>query len=117
MDVFELYGVNTALELFYIGVDSRYQKYGIARNLLKSTIDMIKDLALIKERGESKTPEVIYGIFTSNYSQSLAEKFEFEWLHTLKYDEYKRRDGKTLSEKIGNVHQCAKFGARRLRHK
>jgi hypothetical protein len=40
-----------------------------------------------KELGLS--PVCIKGEGTSNYSQRIFEKFDFETIHTMKYDEYK----------------------------
>jgi ribosomal protein S18 acetylase RimI-like enzyme len=106
-----LYKASNALEIFYIGVDARYRRYGIARSLLGMSIDMAPKIALDRRVPQ---PEIAFAVFTSNYSQALAEQFDFEWLHAIRYDEYECSDGKLLSERIGNVHQSSKLGARRL---
>ena len=106
-----MYDASTTLEVFYIGVDPRYRRYGIARNLLRTTLDSARRVA--KELGLPE-PELAYGIFTSNYSQALADKFSFEGLHSARYDQYRCHDGVLMSERIGPTHQTAKLAARRL---
>ncbi|KAL7286405.1 uncharacterized protein LOC106655237 [Trichogramma pretiosum] len=111
VDLYELYNVSQALEIFYIGVDSRYRRYGIARNLIRASLEQARKIARELRVTE---PDIAYAVFTSNYSQALAEKFEFEWLSGIRYDQYKCYDGKLMSDRIGPVHQTARLGARRL---
>lgn len=111
MDLYEHYGCSHALEVFYIGVDSRYRRYGIAQNLMRSSLEMARKIA--REHGLPE-PEIAYAVFTSNYSQALAEKFGFEWLSSIKYDDYECYDGKMLADRIGPVHKSAKLAARKL---
>ncbi|XP_014212782.1 uncharacterized protein LOC106642496 [Copidosoma floridanum] len=111
VDLYELYDAENALEIFYIGVDGRYRRYGIATNLMRTSIELARKLA--RENGLPE-PEIAYGVFTSNYSQALGERFDFEWRHSVRYDEYVCYDGKVASERIGSVHQHCKLGARRI---
>ncbi|OXU30578.1 hypothetical protein TSAR_007183 [Trichomalopsis sarcophagae] len=111
VDLYEHYGCNYTMEVFYVGVDSRYRRYGIAQNLMRSSLEMARKIALERALPE---PEVAFGVFTSNYSQALAEKFGFEWLYSVNYDDYECYDGKMLSDRIGPVHKCAKLAARKL---
>lgn len=111
VDLYEQFGCSHALEVFYIGVDSRYRRYGIAQKLMHTSLEMARQIA--RERGLPE-PEIAYAVFTSNYSQALAEKFGFEWLYGVKYDDYECYDGKMLADRIGGVHQSAKLAARRL---
>lgn len=78
---------------------------------MRKSLEQARKLAL--ERGLPE-PEIVYAVYTSNYSQALAEKFDFEWLHAVPYNEYTCYDGKLMSDRIGPVHQYAKLGARRL---
>ncbi|XP_058794098.1 uncharacterized protein LOC131665890 isoform X2 [Phymastichus coffea] len=111
VDVFEHYGVTTALEVFYIGVDSRYRRYGVGRSLMRSSLELARKLAVERRL---PPPEIAYAVFTSNYSQALAEQFGFEWLHSLRYDQQRCYDGKLMSERIGPLHQTAVLAGRRL---
>lgn len=99
------------MEIFYIGVDSRYRRYGIARKLMRASLEQARKIAKELRIPE---PEIAYAVYTSNYSQALAEKFDFEWLYAVRYDEYVCYDGKLMSDRIGPLHQAARLGARRI---
>ncbi|XP_012270826.1 uncharacterized protein LOC105694575 isoform X2 [Orussus abietinus] len=119
VDLFEKYDVSAILEIFYMGTDSEYRGCGIGQELVEATIKFVKCLAEGKvtrtEIGENTTleevkPEVVFGVFASNFSQRIAEKFNFTWLATISYDEY-LHEGKKLSERIGSEHKTARLGA------
>jgi hypothetical protein len=57
-------------------------------------------LLFCKELGLS--PVCIKGEGTSNYSQKIFEKFGFETIHTMKYDEYKI-DGEIVFKNTGDI--------------
>lgn len=80
---------------------------------MESTIKMAQAIAREGQQTQ-QAPEIVYGVYTSNYSQALARKFGFHWLSTIRYDEYVCWDGVKMSERLGNVHQTAALAARRL---
>lgn len=62
---------------------------------------------------ESITPEVLFGVFTSNYSQKLGEKLKLNVLATVNFEDFEY-DGVKMSDKIGEEHKTAKLGVLRI---
>lgn len=58
-------------------------------------------------------PEIIFGIFASNYSQRIADKLGFEVLHEFRYEDYSFA-GRKMSERIGDVHRTARLQVLKL---
>ncbi|XP_076236593.1 arylalkylamine N-acetyltransferase 1 [Calliopsis andreniformis] len=117
VDIFEKYNVNGALELFYLGTNPRYQGRGIGGQMVEKCIEFSRSLlngtmqisSIDNERSnEHVIPQIVYGIFASNYSQRIADKLGFECLHEVHYDDYTFR-GKKLSERIGDTHKTARL--------
>lgn len=110
------------MELFYLGTNPRYQGHGIGSQMMQKCIEFGRGLLngtmkRISINGgivnEHVLPEVIFGVFASNYSQRIAERMGLETLHEIRYEDY-YFDGKKLSERIGDTHRTAKLQALKL---
>ncbi|XP_008552666.1 uncharacterized protein LOC103574885 [Microplitis demolitor] len=112
INIFEKYDVSAAMEIFYIGTDPNYRGRRIGQEILGASLALANDLKNPKNESKVK-PEAVFGVFTSNYSQRLAECYNFDWLWTASYSDYEYF-GKKMSARINNEHKTAKFGARRL---
>ncbi|XP_017887391.1 uncharacterized protein LOC108629305 isoform X1 [Ceratina calcarata] len=122
VDIFERYKASTAMELFYLGTNPQYQGRGIGRKMVHKCIDFARGLSKGTTRRISidggaldldAPPELIFGVFASNFSQRIADKVGFETLHEIRYDDYVF-DGKTMAQRIGSDHKTAKFQALKL---
>ncbi|XP_063988981.1 uncharacterized protein LOC135168573 [Diachasmimorpha longicaudata] len=113
VDLFNRYNTTGAMEIFYVGTDPKYRGFRIGHGVVAASLTLARDLKK-RETGECAViPEVAFGVFTSNYSQRIADILKFEWLEAANYSDYEYW-GKTMAERIGNEHKCAKLGALRL---
>lgn len=94
MDVFKRFNVDTAVAFIALATHRDHRAQGIASKLMQATILFCKELGL--------SPVCIKGEGTSNYSQRIYEKFDFETIHTMKYDEYKI-DGEVVFKNTGDI--------------
>lgn len=122
MDIFERYNVQGALELFYLGTNPRYQGRGIGCQMVEKCIEFSRDIlnGTAKRNSIDKgvsneyvPPQIIYGVFASNYSQRIADKLNFEPLHEVRYEDY-TFGGRKLSERIGDTHKTARLQVLKL---
>ncbi|XP_043259900.1 uncharacterized protein LOC122401683 [Colletes gigas] len=122
VNIYKKYNVNGAMELFYLGTNPRYQGQGIGSQMMKKCIEFGRGLlnGTAKRNSidgpivnEHVLPEVIFGVFASNYSQRIAEKLGLESLHVMHYEDHDFA-GRKLSERIGDVHRTAKLQALKL---
>ena len=93
MDVFKRFNVDTAVAFIALATHRDHRAQGIASKLMQATLLFCKELGL--------SPVCIKGEGTSNYSQRIFEKFDFEAIHTMKYDEYKI-DGEIVFKNTGD---------------
>ncbi|XP_054016226.1 uncharacterized protein LOC128896784 isoform X1 [Hylaeus anthracinus] len=119
VDIFDKYHVKGAMELFYLGTNPRYQGRGIGSQMMEKCIEFGRGLlngtrTRISIEGATLdgqvVPEVIFGVFASNYSQRIAEKLGLVTLYEMRYQDHQFA-GKKLSERIGDVHKTAKLQA------
>ncbi|KAG7212620.1 hypothetical protein KM043_012909 [Ampulex compressa] len=124
VDIFSRYGAYAMMAIFYIGVSPGYLGRGIGSAITKASLELGRGLL----NGEMKRtpigrtivpevpalPEVAFGTFASNYSQSIAEKLGFESLAEFWYEDY-LYGGKKMSERIGPIHKTARLAALSLR--
>jgi len=94
MDVFKRFNVDTAVAFIALATHKDHRAQGIASKLMQATLLFCKELGL--------SPVCVKGEGTSNYSQRIYEKFDFETIHTLKYDEYKI-DGEIVFKNTGDI--------------
>ncbi|XP_060830197.1 uncharacterized protein LOC132914805 [Bombus pascuorum] len=122
VDIFERNNTNGALELFYLGTNPRYQGRGIGRQMVEKCIEFGRGLlnGTMKRRSidgdvleQHVLPEIIFGVFASNYSQRIADKLGFEVLHEFRYEDYSFA-GRKMSERIGDVHKTARLQVLKL---
>ena len=122
VDLFEKYSANGALELFYLGTNPRYQGRGIGCQMVNKCVEFGRGLlngtmkrSSIGEAmpNENVLPEIVFGVFASNYSQRIAEKLGFEIVHEVQYENY-TFGGRKLSERIGGTHKTARLQVLKL---
>ncbi|XP_068985904.1 arylalkylamine N-acetyltransferase 1-like isoform X1 [Bombus flavifrons] len=122
VDIFERNNANGALELFYLGTNPRYQGRGIGRQMVEKCIEFGRGLlnGTMKRTSidgdvleQHVLPEIIFGVFASNYSQRIADKLGFEVLHEFRYEDYSFA-GRKMSERIGDVHRTARLQVLKL---
>ncbi|VDI17726.1 Hypothetical predicted protein [Mytilus galloprovincialis] len=83
-DVFQHFGVTRAMHFLALATHKNYRGRGIASKLMQASLEFCRELGF--------TPVCIVGECTSNISQKIFEKFDFENLYTVRYDEYKVND-------------------------
>ncbi|CAD6244912.1 GSCOCG00013528001-RA-CDS [Cotesia congregata] len=113
VNIFEKYNASAAMEIFYIGTHPNYRGRRIGQEILGASIALAAEL---KDpiNGSKVKPEAIFGVFTSNYSQKLAEYHHFEWLSTVDYSDFEFF-GKKMSDRIkSSEHKTSKLGARSI---
>lgn len=122
VDIYKKYNVNGAMELFYLGTNPRYQGRGIGCQMVQKCIEFGRGLlnGTVKRKSidgrlmdDHVLPELIYGVFASNYSQRIADMLSFEVLHEVRYDEYSCA-GKKMAERIGDAHRTARLQCLKL---
>lgn len=112
VNIYEKYNTCAAMEIFYIGTDPNYCGFRIGQGLVTASLTFARELRT--SNTENKIiPDVAFGIFTSNYSQRIAEVLKFDWLETVWYSDFTYWS-KTMAERIGDEHKSAKLGALRL---
>ncbi|CAG2200349.1 unnamed protein product [Mytilus edulis] len=92
MDVFKRYNADIVVAFVALATHKDHRAQGIASKVMKATLLFCKELGL--------SPVCIKGEGTSNYSQKIYEKFGFETIHTLPYDDYKK-DGEIVFRNTG----------------
>ncbi|KAK0166777.1 hypothetical protein PV327_004263 [Microctonus hyperodae] len=113
VNIYEKYKTRAAMEIFYVGTDPKYRGHQIGQGVIAASLKLARELKKNKCEVNKIIPEVAFGVFTSNYSQRIAENLEFEWLATVFYSDLTYW-GKTMEDRIGNEHKTAKLGALRL---
>ncbi|XP_044752533.1 uncharacterized protein LOC123312261 isoform X2 [Coccinella septempunctata] len=105
-DLFSKCGCNCYLELMFLATAPKYKGKQLATKLATATIALAKQLHIGENVKQSLTdvmlpneprPGAVVAVFTSNISQKLAEKLEFQIAGTLSYREIARA-GKTYYE-------------------
>lgn len=104
MDVYKYFGVDCAVHFINLVVHKDYRNKGLASVLMKGALQFVRDIGL--------ETVCISGEGTSKYSQRIYEKFGFEILHTVKYEEYKE-DGEVVIKNTGDNKTC-KFYVKKL---
>ncbi|XP_017793976.1 PREDICTED: uncharacterized protein LOC108575646 [Habropoda laboriosa] len=117
VDIFDTYNVHGVMELFYLGTNPRYQGRGIGLKMVQKCIELGRGLLSGSMRRYSfgddpveqhTRPELIYGVFTSNYSQRIADTLGLEPLNEVRYEDFTFA-GKKMSERIGAFHKTARL--------
>ncbi|XP_034944980.1 uncharacterized protein [Chelonus insularis] len=113
VNLFERYNTQAAMEIFYVGTDPDYCGRRIGHGIVSASLELARGLQRYQNNPDQIVPGVAFGVFTSNYSQKIAESFHFEWLETVWYSDCEYW-GKTMAERIGDEHKTAKLGALHL---
>ncbi|CAC5397063.1 unnamed protein product [Mytilus coruscus] len=103
-DVFHHFGVKRAIHVLALATHKKYRGRGIASKFMQASLEFCKELGL--------TPVCIVGECTSNISQKIFEKFDFENVYTVRYDEYKVNDEIVFTNTGEN--KTAKFFVKQL---
>lgn len=104
MDVYKYFGVDCAVHFINLVIHKEFRQKGLASTLMKAALLFVKDIGL--------EPVCINGEGTSNSSQKIYEKFDFELLHTVNYEDYKV-DGEIVLKDTGDNKTC-KFYVKKL---
>lgn len=104
MNVYKYYDVDCAVHFVNLGIHKDFRNRGLASLLMKAALQFVRNIGL--------DPVCITGEGTSNYSQRIYERFEFEVLHTVKYEDYKV-DGEVVFKNTGDNKTC-KFYVKKL---
>ncbi|CAC5397062.1 unnamed protein product [Mytilus coruscus] len=103
-NVFKHFGVKKAVHFLHLSTGKNYQGRGIASKLMQASLAFCKELGF--------TQVCVAGDCTSNISQKIFEKFDFENLYTVRYDEYKVNDEIVFTNMGDN--KVAKFFVKQL---
>lgn len=104
MDVYKYFGVDVAVNFINLGIHRDFRNRGLGSTLMKAALLYVKDIGI--------DPVCITGEGTSNYSQNIYEKFGFEVMHCVNYDDYKV-DGEVVFKNTGDNKSC-KFYVKKL---
>lgn len=97
IDFFNKFDVSEQFHFLSLAVHAKYRRRGLGSILLGTCVALAKELGF----------KVIKGEGTSNFSQRIYEKYGFETVCILPYDQYKYKD-KFVSEGTG-IHTCTKI--------
>lgn len=104
MDVYKYFCVDCSVHFINLVIHKDFRQRGLASTLMKAALLFVKEIGL--------EPVCINGEGTSNSSQKIYEKFDFEVLHTVKYEDYKV-DGEIVFKDTGDNKTC-KFFVKKL---
>lgn len=100
MDVFRHFNVDVAFHFLNLGIHRDYRQKGLASKMMQAAL-------LFIERSGLEHP-CITGDATSNASQKVYEKFDFEVLHKFVYEDYKV-NGEVVIKNTGQNKSCIIF--------
>lgn len=114
VDLLRVHGVDCLFDIIMLGVMPGYAGAGIGRHLCTYSLELAQRLkngecfehVSDEIRKDGRRPQVISGVFTSAYSQRIAERLGFVANGSVRYDE-KSFNGKTYAESINDAQHLA----------
>ena len=100
-DIWENYGVHEAFELFGLSVHKGYRHKGIGLKIMQAAMLFIKSMNL--------GPVLVKGDCSSNFSQHIYERLDFDCLGKIKYEDYKV-DGEQVITNTGEHKYLKVYG-------
>jgi hypothetical protein len=107
VDAFELYQVDSLLEIMFLATLKEYGRQGIGFNLCKYSVDLARDLKNGKDvetyltQGQPK-PQLATALWTGRNTQIIGEKLEFEVIYKESFSNFSF-NGKTFAEANGDL--------------
>ncbi|XP_036341801.1 uncharacterized protein LOC118751140 [Rhagoletis pomonella] len=111
-DVFELYKIDTLLELMFLGTLPEWGRRGVATELCRHTIQLTRELSAgigIEEMHpqlRAMRPKAVTAIFTSMFSQKAGRKQGFKVINIVPYKRFSY-NGKTFDQTINPMHKTS----------
>lgn len=111
-DVFELYKIDTLLELMFLATLQEWGRRGVACELARYTIQLAHELSEGVGVNEmhlqlrDMRPKAVTAIFTSIFSQKAGRSQNFKVINSVPYTRF-TYNGKTFDQSINPLHKTA----------
>uniref|UniRef100_A0A0A1WG81 Urease accessory protein UreF n=2 Tax=Zeugodacus cucurbitae TaxID=28588 RepID=A0A0A1WG81_ZEUCU len=115
-DVFELYKIDTLLELMFVATLPEWGRRGIGSQLIRYAIQLARELSEgigvdeIHPQLRDKRPKAVTAIFTSIFSQKFGNSQNFKVINRVPYTDY-AYNGKTFDQSINPLHKTSEHCA------
>lgn len=118
VDVFELFQVNSLLEIMFLAVLKEYGRKGIGHKLCKYSIDLAQDLKNGKDveihlTHDQPRPQLVSSLFTGINTQVIGTKLGFDVIHKEPFSKYSF-NGKSFAERVGNLDLVSQLAVKKL---
>uniref|UniRef100_A0A0A1WPV6 Urease accessory protein UreF n=1 Tax=Zeugodacus cucurbitae TaxID=28588 RepID=A0A0A1WPV6_ZEUCU len=111
-DVFELYQIDTLLELMFLATLPEWGRRGVASELARYTIQLARELSEgvgvdeVHPQLRDKRPKAVTAIFTSIFSQKAGRSQNFKVINSVPYTRF-TFNGKTFDQTINPLHKTS----------
>lgn len=107
VDAFELFQVDSLLEIMFLATLQKHGRKGIGLKLCKYSVDLAKDLKNGKDveiylTGNQPKPQLATSLWTGRNTQIIGEKLGFEIIYKESFDNFSF-NGKNFAEAIGDL--------------
>jgi len=118
VDIFELFQVESLLEIMFLAVLKDHGQKGIGLNLCKYSVELGCDLKSGKDLKEylndgQSAPQLVSALWTGRHSQSIGAKLGFEVVFQESFSKFSF-NGKTFAERVGDLDLLYHVAARRI---
>lgn len=111
-DVFDIYKIDTLLELMFLATLPEWCGRGVAKELARYTIQLARELSVgegiaeIHPQLRDMRPKAVTAIFTSMFSQKVGRSQNFKVINTVPYTRFTYK-GKTFDQSIDPLHKTS----------
>lgn len=115
-DVFELYNIDTLLELMFLATLPEWGRRGVGTELIRYTIHLARELSQgigveeIHPQLRAMRPKAVTAIFTSIFSQKGGRANNFKVINTIPYTRFSF-NGQTYDQRISPLHKTTEHVA------
>lgn len=107
VDVFEMFQVDSLLEIMFLATLMDYGRKGIALNLCKYSVELARDLKNGKDlevylNQSQPRPKLVTALWTGRRTQIIGEKLEFEVIFKEPFSNFSFK-GRTFAEAVGDL--------------
>lgn len=118
VDIFELFQVDSLLEIMFLAVLKEHGRRGIGLNLCKYSFELAQDLKNGKDveqylTADQTPPQLVSSLWTGRNTQVIGAKLGFEVVHQEPFSNYSF-NGKTFAERNGDLSLVSHLAAKRL---
>lgn len=106
VDVFEIFNINSLMEIMFIAVLPEYGRQGIGYDLCKYSIDIAKNLNI----------KLITALWTGRNTQVIGRKLGFDVVYEESFNKFSF-NGKTFAERVQDENLTYHVGAKKINWK